>query len=204
MYYEIIAGERRFRACQSLGMETIQAVIKSTSELESAQLALIENIQREDLSAVEEAKAYLQIMRQSSCTQDEMASRMGKSQSTIANKIRLLALPDEIQNAITERKITERHGRALLNVDPQRQIEVFEHVVKHGLNVAQTENYIKVNASKKKEKVQKTKAVARHLRIAFNTIYQAVKMVNDAGIEAKTEENENDNEYQIIVKFPKR
>jgi len=185
-------------------METIQAVIKSTSELESAQLALIENIQREDLSAVEEAKAYLQIMRQSSCTQDEMASRMGKSQSTIANKIRLLALPDEIQNAITERKITERHGRALLNVDPQQQIEVFEHVVKHGLNVAQTENYIKVNASKKKEKVQKTKAVARHLRIAFNTIYQAVKMVNDAGIEAKTEENENDNEYQIIIKFPKR
>ena len=146
-YYEIIAGERRFRACQSLG-------IKSTSELESAQLALIENIQREDLSAVEEAKAYLQIMRQSSCTQDEMASRMGKSQSTIANKIRLLALPDEIQNAITERRITERHGRALLNVDPQRQIEVFEHVVKHGLNVAQTENYINVNASKKKEKVQ--------------------------------------------------
>lgn len=203
-YYEIIAGERRFRACQSLGMETIPAVIKSTSELESAQMALIENIQREDLSAIEEAKAYLQIMRQSSCTQDEMASQMGKSQSTIANKIRLLSLPEEIQSAITERKLTERHGRALLNVESDRQIEVYEHVLKHGLNVAQTENYIKTYASKKKENKQKTKAVARHLRIAFNTIYQAVKMVNDAGIEVKTEENENDNEYQIVIKFPKR
>ncbi len=203
-YYEIIAGERRFRACQSLGMETVPAVIKSTSELESAQLALIENIQREDLSAIEEAKAYLEIMRQSNCTQDEMASRIGKSQSTIANKIRLLNLPEEIQNAITERKLTERHGRALLNVDSDQQKAVFEHVLQHGLNVAQTENYIKANASKKKENKQKTKAVARHLRIAFNTIYQAVKMVNDAGIEVKTEEIENDNEYQIIVKFPKR
>ena len=203
-YYEIIAGERRFRACQSLGMETIPAVIKSTSEMESAQLALIENIQREDLSAIEEAKAYLMIMRQSSCTQDEMASRMGKSQSTIANKIRLLGLPEEVQNAIAERKLTERHGRALLNVEPERQHKVFEHVITHGLNVAQTEAYVKTNATKKKETKQKTKAVARHMRIAFNTIYQAVKMVTDAGIEATTQEVENDDEYQIIIKFPKR
>ena len=203
-YYEIIAGERRFRACQSLGMETIPAVIKSTSEMESAQLALIENIQREDLSAIEEAKAYLMIMRQSSCTQDEMASRMGKSQSTIANKIRLLGLPEEVQNAITERKLTERHGRALLNVEPEKQHEVFEHVISHGLNVAQTEAYVKTNVSKKKETKQKTKAVARHMRIAFNTIYQAVKMVTDAGIEATTQEVENDDEFQIIIKFPKK
>ena len=203
-YYEIIAGERRFRACQSLGMDTIPAVIKSTSEMEAAQMALIENIQREDLSAIEEAKAYLMIMRQSSCTQDEMAMRMGKSQSTIANKIRLLGLPEEVQNAITERKLTERHGRALLNVAPEKQHEVFEHVMKHGLNVAQTETYVKSNASKEKEPKQKTKAVARHLRIAFNTIYQAVKMVTDAGIEATTQEVETDDEVQIIIKFPKR
>lgn len=203
-FYEIIAGERRFRACQSLGLETIPAIIKSTSEMETAQLALIENIQREDLSAIEEAKAYLMIMRQSSCTQEEMASRMGKSQSTIANKIRLLSLPDEVQNAITERKLTERHGRALLNVAPERQHEVFEHILSHGLNVAQTESYIKTNAAKPKENKQKTKAVARHLKIAFNTIYQAVKMVTDAGIEATASEVEKDDEYQIIIRFPKR
>lgn len=202
-YYEIIAGERRFRACQMIGMETIPSIIMNADELKSAQLALIENIQRDDLSAIEEAKAYVQIMRESGCTQEELASQVGKTQSTIANKIRLLALPHKIQEAISNRTITERHGRTLLTVNEDKQIEVFEEIVNKKLNVAQSEKLVK-NVKENKPNINvKTKAVARNTRIGLNTIYQAVKMVNEAGIYTETEERETDDYYEIVVKFPK-
>ena len=96
----------------------------SADEQKLAELALVENIQRENLTSIEEAKAYIQIMRAAGMTQEELAAKMGKSQSTIANKVRLLNLPDEIQEGISSRKITERHARALLSVEPDKQQEV--------------------------------------------------------------------------------
>ena len=115
--YQLIAGERRFRACQKLNKDTIEAIVIKAGEVQSATLALIENIQRENLSAIEEANGYLQMIRLTGLTQSQLGKKLGKKQSTIANKIRLLNLDLEVQQAISEKEITERHGRALLNLD---------------------------------------------------------------------------------------
>lgn len=203
--YEIIAGERRFRACKKIGYFEVPCVIMSAGEIETAQMALVENIQRENLSAIEEAKAYVEIMRQASCTQEELAQKMGKSQSTIANKIRLLNLPEPIQQAVNERVITERHARAILSAPKEEQIKVFDQIVKKGMTVSQSEQYIKGKLEKdhQKEIKKRTHGVVRHVRIAFNTIYQAVKMVRDAGMQVDVEEVETEKDYQMIIRFPK-
>ena len=114
--YELIAGERRYRACLLIGLKEIDAIILDKTDEESANLALIENIQREDLNAVEQALAMRRIMNQENITQDELAERLGYKQSTVANKLRLLKLPDYVKNAISQGTLTERHARALLKV----------------------------------------------------------------------------------------
>ena len=129
--YEIIAGERRYRACRALGMEKMPCYILSPDEAEAAQMALVENIQRENLSAVEEAQAYVQIMRQAHLSQEQLAAQIGRSQSSVANKIRLLSLPEEVQDGIREQKVTERHARALLKLP-----ENMQKPMKKSLNVA--------------------------------------------------------------------
>ena len=154
--------------------------------------------------AIEEAKAYVNIIRLTNCTQDKIAEKVGKSQSSVANKIRLLALPELVQDAISTRVITERHGRALLSVDSEKVEEVFNHIVSSGLNVSQSETYIKDKTGKNNTKPNVTRAVARNVKIALNTIYQAMKMIKDAGIEINSSEIDNDNEYQIIIKIPKK
>ena len=150
-YYEIVAGERRYRACQMIGMTEIPANVMDVQESQMAALALVENIQREDLSAIEEAKAFVQIMKVTGCTQSELAMKLGKSQSSIANKIRLLNLSENVQNAVSSKIITERHARSLVGMDEKKQQEMLDKIVKKGLNVSQTENLIK---QEKKDKVK--------------------------------------------------
>ena len=162
-------------------------------------MALVENIQRENLTAIEEAKSYLQIMRQSGLTQEQVAQKVGKSQSAVANKIRLLNLPIEIQDAVMETKITERHARALLTVPSDRQKEVFHHIVAAEFNVRQTEDYI----PKKKHKHQKTKGFSRSTQIAVNTINQSIKLINKMGMQAKVETEDGPQEVCMIIRFPK-
>jgi ParB family transcriptional regulator, chromosome partitioning protein len=117
--FEIIAGERRFRAVKKLGNETIPAIIREFNDAQAASIALIENLQREGLTAIEEAAAYQQLMELHELTQESLAQRLGKSQSTIANKIRLLQLGEPVKLALMERKITERHARAMLSLDSE-------------------------------------------------------------------------------------
>lgn len=197
--YEIVAGERRYRACQLAGMIEVPCYEISASEAQMAELALVENIQRDNLSAIEEAKAYLQIMKISSCTQSDLANKMGRSQSSIANKIRLLNLDDNIQNAVSSKMISERHARALLGVNAQKQQEVLTQIIKKGLTVAQTERIIQ---TEKKEKA-KVKGFTRDIKIALNTVRQAVNMIQRTGIEVSIEEIDQDDDYQMIIKFPK-
>lgn len=142
--YEIIAGERRFKAAKIVGLERVPVIISNMDERTSAEVAVIENIQRQDLSALEEAKSYRKLLDQSNGTQEQLAQKIGKSQSTIANKMRLLNLCDEVQEALEKNQISERHARSLLqlkNIDDQRN--ALEKIIKERLTVKATENLIK-------------------------------------------------------------
>ncbi len=197
--YEIIAGERRYRACMMIGLTEVPANIMNVSEANMAELALVENIQRENLSAIEEAKAYVQIMKVSGCTQSELALKVGKSQSSIANKIRLLNLSENVQNAVSSKIITERHARSLIGSSVEKQEEILEKIVKKGLNVSQTEKLVK---QEKKDKVVK-KGFARDIKIAVNTIRQAYSMIARFNIKADLNEYEDEDGYTMTIHFPK-
>src|SRR5690625_4563599 len=142
--YEIIAGERRYRAAKLLEWETIPAIIREMSDTETASIALIENIQRENLSVIEEANAYVKLIDMHELTQEALAQRLGKSQSTIANRIRLLSLPIEVQDAVMNKEVSERHARALLKLDNEEtQIDFIAIIIKKALNVRETDELIK-------------------------------------------------------------
>ena len=191
-HYEIIAGERRFRACTKAGFEKIPCYVLSPSESQAAQMALVENIQRKNLSAIEEAKSYVEIMRQAELTQEQMAQKIGKSQSSIANKIRLLNLPQDIQQGVIEQKITERHARALLTVEPAKQKKVYQQIIKKQLNVAETEEH----------KRQKTKGFTRNTQLAVNSVNQCVQMIHKLGIDCKVDQTIKDDEVCMVIHIP--
>ena len=197
--YEIIAGERRYRACMMAGMTEVPANIMNVDEAKMAEMALVENIQREDLSAIEEAKAYVQILKVSGCTQSELALKMGKSQSSIANKIRLLNLSENVQNAVSSKVITERHARSLIGESVEKQEEILEKIVKKGLTVSQTEKLVKEEKKDKKKK----KGFTRDIKIAVNTIRQAFEMIKKFNIKANLSEKEDDDGYTMTIHFPK-
>ena len=180
-HYEIIVGERRFRAIQKLGYETIEAYVLDEDESGSMNKALIENVQRENLSAIEEARAYLKIMQFQNITQSELAKQMGKSQSGVANKIRLLQLHSNVQKAVEEKRISERHARALLPLTDEMQNKVLESIEKESLSVDKTEKKVKALTSEKKKKPV-SKGYSRNVQIAVNTLKQAITMVEKSGI----------------------
>lgn len=142
--YELVAGERRWRACKKLGVKTIPVIIKDVSEREKAEIALIENIQRENLNPVEEAVAYKTLMEEYGLTQEELSSRVGKSRPFIANTVRLLNLPKEIVEMIQDGSLSAGHARAILGLTKQKeQVELAKKVVAGNLSVRQTEQAIK-------------------------------------------------------------
>ena len=203
--FEIIAGERRFRAMQLLEWETVPAIVKNLNDTETASVALIENLQREELSPIEEAIAYGKLLDLHNLTQEALAQRLGKGQSTVANKLRLLKLPQEIQDALLQKLITERHARALIPLkDPEKQIRVLNDIIAKNLNVKQTEDAVVrlLNKPEKKPKPRR-QAFSKDMRIAVNTIRQSLSMVTDNGIKLDSEEEEFDEFYQITIKIPK-
>lgn len=140
---ELVAGERRLRACKMLGLDTIPAVVRDLSDEDLAVLALVENLQREDLHFLEEAQGYQRLLEEFGLTQEELAKRIGKSQSTIANKIRLLKLSPPVQDFISREIISERHARALLKLPgEEEQLAILEKIIERGLTVQETEAYI--------------------------------------------------------------
>ena len=155
--YEIIAGERRYKASYIAGLSEVPAVIINLNDNESAEVAIVENIQRKDLSPIEEAKSYKKLLDRGYLTQDQLAGRMGKAQATISNKLRLLNLDDEVQQALLNNKISERHARSILRIeDKDMQKEVLKQILDNRLNVRDTENLIseKLGSSKKSEFIQ--------------------------------------------------
>lgn len=142
--YEIVAGERRYKAAKMAGLTEVPAIISEMDDKKSAEVAIVENVQRRDLSAIEEAKSYKSLLDKGYLTQDELAKKMGLSQSAISNKLRLLTLTEEVQNALMENKISERHARSLIAlVDPKDQNEMLEHVILERLTVRELDKRIK-------------------------------------------------------------
>ena len=157
--YEIVVGERRFRAAKLAGLEEIPAVVRTLTDEETMELAILENLQREDLTPIEEAEAYHNLMENLKLTQEQLAFRLGKSRSHIANHVRLLSLPEKIRTIITEGKLSMGHGRTLLGLRRKEQILlVAERVLKEGLNVRQLEKLVqKLNEDVPRETKPKEK-----------------------------------------------
>lgn len=208
--YELIAGERRLRASKIANLTHIPAIIYDISDDESAIVALLENLQRSDLSYIEEAEGYLKLINYHNMTQEEIALKIGKTQSTIANKIRILKLSDNVKKLLLKSHLTERHARALLKLpNEEEQIKVLNKVIKNNLNVSKTEELIQTllcgetDADKKKKRFF---AGFRSVQIVVNTIRQSVSMIKNAGMNATIKERIYDEyaEYTIrIVKPPK-
>ncbi|WP_428910279.1 nucleoid occlusion protein [Niallia sp. Krafla_26] len=204
--FEIIAGERRWRAMKKLGWDLVPAIVKNFNDTETASVALIENLQREELSPIEEAMAYGKLLELHQLTQEALAQRLGKGQSTVANKLRLLKLPQEVQDALLNKTITERHARALIPLkDPEKQIKLLHEMIEKNLNVKQTEDRVAKLLQQNNEKPKpKRKAFSKDMRIAVNTIRQSLSMVSDSGINLDSAEEEFEDYYQFTIKIPKK
>lgn len=204
--YELIAGERRLRAASMCGMKNVPCIVVNCNDGQATVLGLLENLQREDLNIFEEAEGIKQLITTCHITQIEAARRLGKRQSTIANKLRLLKLTKEERDYIIRADLSERHARALIKIEDEttRKLALSE-VISSGLNVKQTEQLIDrmINAVPQKKSNQTTKIVYKDIRIFVNTISKAVDTMRSSGIEAVSEKNETDDYIEYKVKIPK-
>lgn len=201
----LVAGERRLRAASLAGLKTVPAIVKELQDREAALIALVENVQRENLNFLEEARAYKKLMVDFELTQGEIARRVSKQQSTISNKIRILSLPEDIQEAIIKNGLTERHARALLKLTAQEdRKKVIERVTVNGLNVKQTEKLIEdILAGKEKAERNKKKINYISYKIYLNTIRKAFNQVKDVEKNAKFIESDRGEFLEVKIIIPK-
>lgn len=212
--YELIAGERRLRAAKLAGLLSVPAIITEYTNQEIAELALVENLQREDLNFMDEAEGYQLLLDEFEITQEELARRVGKSQSTIANKLRLLRLPTNIRQIISQEMITERHARALLKLkNDNQQIQVLNQIYENKLNVRETEELIETiiraensetSKSEQKKKKRKVIRIMRDARILLNTVRELVKDLQNSGVPIDLTEIDRENELQLVITIAKK
>lgn len=202
--YQLVVGERRYLACKELGWQKISAAVKVLSDNDMATVALIENLQRENLNYIEEALGYVSLMKNFSMTQENLAKRLGKSQSTIANKIRLLKLSDKIRKLLMDNGLTERHARALLKIESEEeQLKMISEISERGLTVSQAEKRIEresgkdIPSSKRKNK----KPIIRDMRIVLNTLREAVKLIRSSGLYPDVDEVIEDDYIEITIRL---
>lgn len=209
--YELVAGERRLRASKLAQLEEIPAIIKELTDKEMAELAMIENLQREDLHYLEEAEGFQQLIANFGFTQDELARRMGKKQSTVANKLRLLKLSPEVRSILVQDQLTERHARALLKIDDHNiQMEILESIRQKDLNVRETEALIQAvlddisREMEKKAPRQNVVRIIRDVRIFLNTINNVVGEMKKTGLNVKVDQDQDDDYITVKLQIPKR
>lgn len=205
--YELISGERRLRACKMAGLSAIPSIIIDINDEKSALLAVIENLQRENLHFFEEAMAIERLIKGFGLSQEEVSRKLGKSQSALSNKLRILRLPDEIRYNITLYGLSERHARALLRLPTTALMEkVLDEIAEQGLTVSATEQLICDILTKSQEKQPKGKKVMvfKDIRIFINTLNHAVTTMRKSGINAKSSKNETEEyiEYTVKIKKP--
>ncbi|SJZ80047.1 nucleoid occlusion protein [Selenihalanaerobacter shriftii] len=209
--YELIAGERRLRASKLINLEKVPAIIREFEEKEMAEIALIENLQRKDLNFLEEAVGYKKLLEVFSLTQKELADQIGKSQSTIANKLRLLKLSDEIQELVKDPNVTERHTRALLKL-PNKKLRksVIEEVIKNGYTVREMEAFIEqiLKELNNEEDTEEEKgSVVKYfedVRLSLNTIRKTIKDIEESGLDVEVEEIDEDEYIEVKIRLPKK
>jgi ParB family chromosome partitioning protein len=202
--YELIAGERRLRACKLAGMQTIACIIKECTPEKSAILAMTENLQRQDLQIFEEAEGIRRLIEEWHVTQEQAAYRLGKSQSTLANKLRLLKLDEEERAKITENKLTERHARALLRIkDKELRNKILDQIIENGLNVKQSEELVDKSLNDDEKPKQKRTIIVKDVRVFFNTINHAINTMKKSGINAQTLNSETEDYFECLVRIPK-
>lgn len=208
--YELIAGERRLRASRQAGLEKVPCIIRLASDKEVAEMALIENLQREDLHFFEEAAGYEKLLTQFELTQEDLARRVGKNQSTIANKLRLLKLSPDIREHVFQACLTERHARALLKLeDTSIQKEILTMVVADKLTVRDTELLVEERLSPRSaknppKKRQTMLKVIKDVRIFINTVGELVRQMKKVGLDVKLSQTQDDDHVTITMIVPKR
>ncbi len=203
--YQIVVGERRFLACRQLGWSKISAAVKILSDNEMATLALIENLQRENLNFIEEALGYVTLMKSFNMTQDVLAQRLGKSQSTIANKVRILKLSSKVKEELLRSSLTERHARALLTLNSEKeQLDTIKEISERELTVSQAEKRIaKIKEQQRTKTRKRAKPIIRDMRIVLNTIREAIAMIQSSGLYPEVDETIEEDYLEIKIKLTK-
>lgn len=207
-YYELVAGERRLRAAGLAGLKEVPAIIIDVTDSDSAALALIENLQREDLNYIEEAEGYENLIKDHDYTQEQLASIIGKKQSTIANKLRILRLPNNVKSKLIEYNLTERHARALLKLsDESSQMKMIEKIKEKNYTVKKTEEMVELEMVKMETAVteegsrgQKIKRAIMNAKIYINTIKNVMEK---NGVNAQYSFVDKDDYIEVMVKIPK-
>lgn len=197
--YELIAGERRLRAGQLAGLTEIPCIVMNMDDRESAMTAMIENLQRQDLDFIEEARGIAKLMDTWSMSQEQAAKLLGKSQSALANKLRLLRHSEPVLDALRQGNLTERHARALLKLpDEGSKMRAIEVIVRQGLSVARTEKYIEQLLSGQAQQIKKV-----NLGAFLNNLSLSLQRIQRSGISAISERRETENEIVLTITIPK-
>ena len=206
--YELISGERRLRAARQAGLTEVPCILVHADGERSSVLALVENLQRRDLDFLEEAAALAQLIRTHGLSQEEAARRLGKSQSAVANKLRLLRLSPACGELLRKYELTERHARALLRLesDPELQWAAAQHIVDAQLTVSLTEQYVEslLNAPAPPVKRRPTTYIIKDVRIFLNTIQRGVSIMKSAGVEANCDQQDTPDAILLTIRIPKQ
>lgn len=202
--YELISGERRLRAARMVGVTKIPCIVMDVSDEQSALFAIIENIQRQNLDFFEEAVAIERLVSVHGLTQEEISKKLGKAQSTLSNKLRLLKLPEELRDRISCAGLTERHARALLNLpDNTTRAKLLDIIIERHLTVSETERLVADVNRRKKSKNKPSMKGYKDMRIFLNTLNHAVDVIRKAGLEADTAKSETDEYFEYVIRISK-
>ena len=207
--YELVAGERRLRAARVAGLNDVPCLLIAADNEDSSAIALVENLQRRDLDFFEEAYGFKRLIDQYGLTQEEAARKVGKTQSAVANKLRLLRHSPQVLAMLRENQLSERHARALLRLpEEEDRLAVLQTVIRQQLNVAKTEAYIDAYLAKKNAQEPPKrgirKLIVRDVRLFLNSVNHSLELVRSAGIQAETKQEETDREIVLTIRLPKR
>ena len=205
--YELVAGERRLRAARIAGLREVPCLVAQVGEEDSALLALMENLQRRDLDCWEEAQAIARLISRYGLSQEEAARRLGRAQPTVANKLRLLRLPEDVRALLRENGLTERHARALLRLQgPEVQRRAAGDMVRRGMNVAQAEAYVEklLQSAQVTPPRGRSTYIIKDVRLFLNSVDRGLHLMRQAGVDAGWDRQDTDREILLTIRIPKR